>query len=292
MESFGARLKQQREQRKITLDEIAQSTKIGTRFLRALEEEHFDQLPGGIFNKGFIRAYARVLGLDEEQAVADYLSATGDTTAARKVEIADFAQPLESRAEAGAAQLPWGIFAVVLLVVALGFALWGFYTRDKQSRSVVHTESVPSSSVSLGNSATPAFAGTTTQPAVHPASSPSESSTVPSASANVSPSPASAGSFTVSIHLRDDSWISIVADGKPVLQDTLISGTQKTFSAQKEIVVKAGNIGAIDFSFNGEKLPPQGEVSEVKTLTFDAKGLQPATPKVDTLDSQPPNPHP
>jgi len=63
--SVGARLKQEREKRNVTLDEISRSTKIGTRLLRALEDEHFDQLPGGIFNKGFIRAYARFLGLDE-----------------------------------------------------------------------------------------------------------------------------------------------------------------------------------------------------------------------------------
>ncbi len=65
MESLGARLKREREQRKITLDEISLSTKIGTRFLLAIEEEQFDQLPGGIFNKGFVRAYARYLGVDE-----------------------------------------------------------------------------------------------------------------------------------------------------------------------------------------------------------------------------------
>jgi cytoskeleton protein RodZ len=61
--------------RSITLDEIANSTKIGTRMLHALEDEEFDKLPGGIFNKGFVRAYAKYLGLDEEQAVTDYLAA-------------------------------------------------------------------------------------------------------------------------------------------------------------------------------------------------------------------------
>ena len=76
MESFGARLKREREQRKITLDDISSSTKIGTRFLVAIEEEHFDQLPGGIFNKGFVRSYARYLGIDENQAVADFVAAT------------------------------------------------------------------------------------------------------------------------------------------------------------------------------------------------------------------------
>src|SRR5215469_4786449 len=77
MASFGERLKKEREQKGISLEDISLETKIGTRLLRALEEEHFDQLPGGIFNKGFVRAYARHLGLDEEQAIADYLAAIG-----------------------------------------------------------------------------------------------------------------------------------------------------------------------------------------------------------------------
>ena len=86
MASFGAQLKQERERKGVTLEDISLTTKIGTRMLRALEEEHFDQLPGGIFNKGFIRAYARCLGMDEEQAVADYLVATGVTPSVKKSE--------------------------------------------------------------------------------------------------------------------------------------------------------------------------------------------------------------
>src|ERR1700752_3726965 len=77
MGSFGDRLKKEREQRSISLDDISLSTKIGTRMLRALEEEKFEQLPGGIFNKGFVRAYARHVGLDEEQTLADYMTAAG-----------------------------------------------------------------------------------------------------------------------------------------------------------------------------------------------------------------------
>ena len=75
--SFGEKLKQEREKRKITLEQISVSTKIGTRMLQALEEDKFSQLPGGIFNKGFVRAYARFVGLDEDQTVADYLQASG-----------------------------------------------------------------------------------------------------------------------------------------------------------------------------------------------------------------------
>ncbi len=75
MGAFGEKLRKQREQQGIGLDAISDTTKISTRMLRALEDEHFDQLPGGVFNKGFVRAYARQVGLNEEEAIADYLAA-------------------------------------------------------------------------------------------------------------------------------------------------------------------------------------------------------------------------
>src|SRR5579872_6613918 len=78
MGTFGERLRREREMRGITLEEIAHSTKIGTRNLRALENEEFHLLPGGIFNRGFVRAYAHFLGLDEEQCIADYNAAMAE----------------------------------------------------------------------------------------------------------------------------------------------------------------------------------------------------------------------
>jgi cytoskeletal protein RodZ len=77
--AFGEKLRKQRERQGIGLDAISGITKISTRMLRALEEEHFDQLPGGVFNKGFVRAYARQVGLNEEEAIADYLDAMRQT---------------------------------------------------------------------------------------------------------------------------------------------------------------------------------------------------------------------
>ena len=75
MGAFGERFKREREKRKIALDDVAKATKIGTRMLQAIEDERFDRLPGGVFNKGFIRTYAKHLGLNDEDAIAEYLEA-------------------------------------------------------------------------------------------------------------------------------------------------------------------------------------------------------------------------
>jgi cytoskeleton protein RodZ len=71
---FGDKFRKAREKKDISLDAVSNVTKISSRMLQAIEDENFDQLPGGVFNKGFIRAYAKHLGMDAEEAVTDYLA--------------------------------------------------------------------------------------------------------------------------------------------------------------------------------------------------------------------------
>jgi cytoskeletal protein RodZ len=73
MPTLGEELKQKREQRGISLAEISEATRIGTRFLKAIETDNFSILPGGIFTRSFIRAYAKHVGMSEDQAIALYL---------------------------------------------------------------------------------------------------------------------------------------------------------------------------------------------------------------------------
>src|SRR4030081_2878549 len=138
--SFGEKLRKEREQRKITLDDISSTTKISPRMLRALEDEHFDQLPGGVFNKGFVRAYARHIGLDEEQAITDYLDATNQNpsgaTPASVPEISAVAaqaaqiERMRSLNPSGAAaRVPWEVLAALLLLVAIVLFFWSSRKR-------------------------------------------------------------------------------------------------------------------------------------------------------------------
>ena len=74
MGEFGDKFRTAREKKELSFDDVSNVTKISSRMLQAIEEEHFDQLPGGVFNKGFIRAYAKHLGLNGDEAVSDYLA--------------------------------------------------------------------------------------------------------------------------------------------------------------------------------------------------------------------------
>lgn len=73
MPTLGEELRQKREQRGVTLAEISEATRIGTRFLKAIETDSFSILPGGIFTRSFIRAYAKYVGMNEDEAIALYL---------------------------------------------------------------------------------------------------------------------------------------------------------------------------------------------------------------------------
>jgi cytoskeleton protein RodZ len=121
--------------RGISLDEIATATKIGTRSLKALEDEKFSILPGGIFNKGFVRSYARYLGMNEDEAVADYQAAMKEQPVSVKT-IA--AQSAMARANRLAAQQrressrTGGILRALLLLVLSGVIAYGGYTSYRR----------------------------------------------------------------------------------------------------------------------------------------------------------------
>src|SRR5215813_15302876 len=70
--SFGELLKRERELREISLNELTVATRVAPKFLEALENEDWEKLPGGVFNRGFVRSIARYLGLDEEAFLAEY----------------------------------------------------------------------------------------------------------------------------------------------------------------------------------------------------------------------------
>lgn len=73
MSTFGEELRRERELRQISLREISEATKVNIRYLEALERNDFRHLPGGVFNKGFVRAYAQYIGVDPEAMVNAYL---------------------------------------------------------------------------------------------------------------------------------------------------------------------------------------------------------------------------
>jgi cytoskeleton protein RodZ len=148
MGNFGDTLRQEREFRGITLDAITRVTKISNRHLVALEQEHFEVLPGGVFNKSMVREYARVVGLDQEEWVGRYLSAHQSTKEADEDGWMRFAENAsKARGDSGRRSRPdqrlrWtGIAVLLLLVAGLSWFVWS-YVHKKMSTPLHLTRSV------------------------------------------------------------------------------------------------------------------------------------------------------
>ncbi len=116
--TFGESLKREREMRGVTLEEISAATRIAERFLKAIENDQWDQLPGGVFNRGFVRAMARYLGLDEENIVAEYTVAVGDRPT---VPVWTGSPPTVTPDQPWVA---WGVSVLVILALLFGSLVW------------------------------------------------------------------------------------------------------------------------------------------------------------------------
>ncbi len=287
---FGERLQREREMRGITLDEISEATKIGTRALQALESEDFDKLPGGIFNKGFVRAYARYLGINEEQAVADYLSAAKECEEPQAdldpaVVVEDVAPTEESGSGVGAS---WRVFLSILLVAVIAAAGWYFYSRrQRQQETVVPAtnERAPEASTVAGPPAalpaqtTPAHAPTPRSQSGAPVQSPVAASKAPGSTPELTSKPAAAitekgSGFELHIRAIQDSWMQVTADGRTVIDRTMKASEETSVRAAKEIVLITGNAGGIELSHNGNPITSLGPENVRRKVTFTSEGIQ------------------
>jgi len=146
-EDFGSYLKHERELRGVPLDDIAQSTKISVRFLRALEEGRFEDLPGEVFIKGFIRSYGQAIGSNVDELLAAYheSGAKRQDTKTPSTEISPSREePSEERPFVFPTKAVLGFVAALLIIG--GGAYW--FTSNK-SEKAVHSpqETRPSSTV-------------------------------------------------------------------------------------------------------------------------------------------------
>jgi cytoskeleton protein RodZ len=310
MGAFGDKLKREREMRRITLDEISESTKIPRRYLESLERETFESLPGGVFNKGFVKAYARFLGLDEEQAVADYVAVAKEETPPEDQFPLEIHEKPDRELNPRKPQWPL-IGAVIALVGVLGgYAVWRTKLRQPENSEATVAAASPSQSgtkaTASSSDKSPDFSVVAERhhaplapvPSLVPKTQaadykPKTVSAVPVKQvARLEADPGTVGAtstagtqdatqtkplqnkknFFVVIKAKEDAWISVVADGRRVSHGTLRANKQRFIRADKQIILTTGNAGGIDVSFNGRPVGAIGSESEARTLMFTPTG--------------------
>jgi cytoskeletal protein RodZ len=245
--TFGEELKREREIRGISLKEIADDTKISKRFLEALERNDHRTLPAPVFTRGFVRQYARYLGLNAEDMVNRYnYAAAGDDRIEKSAHLDRLVQPptpevpVRKGIPPPYARVDRNVYITIAIVIALALVGWWAY-RIKQQRTGEQAEARP---VVVASSSA---ATATPQPAPPPAQ--------PTSNADI---------LRLTLDVNDDSWITLEADGKTVISDELKAGERHTYEAKDRFRFKTiGNAGGVVVTLNDVRVPALGRERQV-----------------------------
>jgi cytoskeletal protein RodZ len=279
--TFGETLKREREKRKISLREVSEATKIGVRHLEAMESNHLERLPGGLFNKGFIRAYAKFLELDPEALVSSYLydvaHLPGASEARRRVEaaMAEDAIPIawQELAKSRSRRLPSGgvLAALGAAVVVIAAGAWLLSARAPAMEREEPAEPEPAQKAGLlrprdagakppelpagpdlGAGETAVDPGTMSRPE----DTPPAPDAAPSKPARPERAPWRLALFLSTTETTD---VSLYCGGVETLSRELMPGETVSISCASEAFLSASNAGALLVKVNGKDCMPLGE---------------------------------
>lgn len=221
--------------RGVSLAEVSSATRISTKFLEAIENGKWDELPGGAFNRGYIRSTSRYLGLDEDGMVAEYALETNGNGA-------HVAPRTSSEVPRVPRHLALRIAAIAGAIIVLVALAWLATTRIS---GLLHGRR------HAADAAVPAPA-TALQP-------PAELSSPP---------------LQLVVRASSPTVVRVSADGKSVLDRHVSANDEYQFSARDGFNVEAGDAGAVHLELNGQPVPPIGPTGRHGSVTLTAKDLK------------------
>jgi cytoskeleton protein RodZ len=242
MVALGERLRLAREQAGLSIDDMSARTKIQLAILEAIERDEFERVPGGLFVRGFLRAYAREVGLEPEAIVADYLDQY-------EPELVVPAEPVRRETDVPAdvilahQDLQGFSWRKVWPAAAVATVVLGIFITAGSSPP---TTPVPAAEAGL--------VGTTgrIERAPEPAPVPQQ------------PNPADP--LTLDLRAKRDVWVAATADGERVVYRILKAGEQTKVTARQEINARVGDAEAFEYSVNGVSGQPLGAPGEVRDI--------------------------
>lgn len=242
--TFGENLRREREMRGVSLEEVANATRISTRFLHALENEQWERLPGGVFNRGFVRAVAHFLGLNEDALMAEYAQSTGEPLE----ESTRLDAPPRGRREVRVKPM-LSILLLLTMVAGAWFAwqeagpmvTWFYRSKVQGVRAPASRPAGPR----LGQLETP-----------------------------VSPGVAGSEILRLKIEAGETTYVTVIADGTATFDGRMLKGENRSFQAQEKFEISVRNSSAVLMELNGQTLPPLGQLGEPGSVTLTRKDVK------------------
>lgn len=256
---IGEQLTHTRKAKGISIEAAEEATKIRAKFLRALENEEFEVLPGRVYAKAFLRSYARYLELDDAE-----LAAVFDQLCAEEPEAEDRQRKFEEHRT-----FNWGRyvnFFAVVAVIGLLAAFNAVYGKvfDNQAENK------------------PAIQDEATRPAAKPRldTPPAKADENPGAASQLAQGNTPAGNVEQGLSVKlnvtsDRCWMRVVTDGTVAFEGELRAGEQRSFQASSAIRVKLGNAGAVEVFCNGQNFGYLGSAGQVVTKEFSSQQESP-----------------
>jgi len=240
---LGAKLRQVREQKRMSLEQVAAKTMIQPRILNAIEQGRLEQLPEPVYTHGFIRRFAEALDLNG----AEFASAFP-------------VKPGVQRRSPDWKQLPaaplrpihlYVLYVVLIVAAASGLS---YLTRSTPTTQPASQSQAPTPAAATSKTSAKANAPSATGP---------EKTPKPAAKLPVPNQP-----VKVAVTLQQASWMAVVADGKREFEGVLLPGTKRTWTAKEKLTVRAGNAGGVLVTYNDIQAKPMGANGTVEELTI------------------------
>lgn len=233
--SLGEKLRQAREERGISISEVAEQTRISSLYLKSIEDDNYKPLPGGIFNKGFVKAYAKYVGVDEQEALQDYARLVAQNEQVQEDTPPRYRPEVLTDERATSSLVPTIIFAAIILGLMTGGIL--FVVNYIQNQSNTPAVSNSPQGTSTGQ----------TQGSAQPAAEPSPA--------------ASATEIRIEFAaLADKVSVTSTVDGN-LAYDEVVPGSPKTYAAQTSVKLRyyRGFADKVRIRINGKELTPPAQ---------------------------------
>jgi cytoskeletal protein RodZ len=259
--STGERLRQARLDAGKALGQVAAETKIQLWILEAIERDDLSRVPGGIFIRGYLTAFARAVGVNPSEVLSAYSLETAPAAG-----VAPVPSPPPDLNDGPVTPL-WQYVAIVAMVLG-GAVLW----RDMTHRSSeVATALAPPPSATA--SRTPAAS------AAPAATLPNEAGATATTGAIDTSAP-----LVVQLHTNDEVWIEADADGERKAYQLFEQGQELRLEGQKEIRLLVGDAAAVTYTINGRPGRPLGRNGAVRQFVVSPRNIESLTAPVQRTD--------